>query len=914
MDPIELDIAGSALLRGDEVLKLRPKTLAVLVALIERQGDIVSQDELHRLVWGKRHGSDAGPKQCIRELRRLLGDDASAPTFIETVGRSGYRLTGRINPRWSPEPRPAAPLCVGRASALAALAESAAAARQGRHAVALIAGEAGAGKTRLVDGFLARFPTRPAVWIARGQAISHPGAREPYGPLLEALSQLLAGPTGAQLCRLLPEVAPTWAEQLPGAGRHQDVAAIEVDPRRPAPMPREFSALMERLTQMAPGILVLEDLHWADASTLAWLSAWGLRRTPARLLVLGTYRQDELDRADDLAATLRHLNRQADSRMLTLDGLDAAAVADYLAGRFPGHRFPPALAPALTRRTEGHAILIEAAVDRWLTQGDIRQQDGHWALIGAVDTLVPAIAPDMQAFIEGDRVGRLDPPERALLEAASVAGPGFSALALADGRDGRETVERQLEHLARNRRFIERAGLAHHPDGSVTTRYAFRHALHHEALYAGIPAANRQGLHRRIGTRLEALYRGDAAEIAPALADHFERGADWPRAARYRGLSGLRAQARGAQQAAANQLRQALELHARCPDPDVSLQADELRALLGLGAALIVSEGFTADELRSVYRRAGPLAARVGEPATTVPVLAGLWNDHVSRAELDRATELAQTLHQMAKTAPAPIAMAAQNAVGQTRFFTGAFADCLPCIDTVLTLHPGRAPDGVATLFGEEPGIVCRQYAACVSQVLGCDAEAEAHVAAGTDLAGALDQPFGQAQMLWAGAVVARLRGDLALTRARAEALIALCQSADIPYWLPAGTMLAGWARAMDGDPDGQALLDQGLSAYAAMNVRLTLPLGLALSAEVAARRGDAARGLPFLRRALATVRTTGERWYEAELHRLWALMMGRAGRPDHARRALDRARDIARRQGAAAFEARAARAIAALS
>lgn len=901
LEDIELDIAGGALLLGGQATRLRPKTLAVLVALIERQGEIVSQDDLHRLVWGNRHGADAGPKQCIRELRRVLGDGAP---LIQTVGRQGYRLCRPVALRGA-RPKTDALLCVGRAVELRTLRDLAGAARRGRRAIGLIAGEAGAGKTRLTDCFLGALPQSGLQWIARGQAIPHPGAREPYGPLLEALSQLAGGSAGATVRRLLRDHAPSWADQLPGPDHNRDPGAIDPGPSRPDPMLRELSDLLERLTQSLPGILVLEDLHWADPSTLAWLSAWASRRAPARLLVLGTYRFDELDRAGDLDTTVAHLSRMADTSVLTLAGLGEGAVRDYLDSRFPGHRFPSDFAALLAHRTEGHAILIDAAVTRWLAQGAIARPGGAWHLDAPPEDMARAIASGVQGFIDTE-VARLDPDERRLLDLASVAGPTFSPLDLSESRAALEETERRFDSLARARRFIEPAGVSHRPDGTVATRYAFRHALHHEALYAAIPAANRQGLHRRIGARLETVHGADAAEIAPALADHFERGADWPRAARYRGMSGLRALGRGAAPEAAAQLRQALDLHARCHDADPSA---ELRTLLGLGAALIVSDGFTGAELRSVYQRANALAVQSGDAAAVIPVLAGLWNDHVSRADLSRAAELAAALQELAAEAPDHIAMAAHNAVGQTRFFTGDFRACLPRIAAVLAMGP-QASDDSAALFGEDPTVVCHQYAAIVCQVLGRDGEADAHVAAGSDRAETLDQPFARAQMLWASAVIARERGDLALTRDRAEALIVLCEAADVPFWLPAGRILCGWARAMGGAGEGAELLDQGIAGNEAMQLGLTMPYGLALKAEIAALRGETAVGFTALRRALRMTRTTGERWYEAELHRLWAALATRSGKPDSARRALDRAVSLATEQGAAAFVARAERQI----
>ncbi len=901
-EDIEVNLCEGILQCGEVQIRLRPKTLSVLVALIEQQGEVVSTTDLRRMIWGNGPGNEAGPKQCIRELRQMLDNNAQDIRLIETVGRRGYRLTRPIPLIGdASEDLVAAStvFCIGRDKELETLSERAAAARHGRRAMALISGEAGAGKTRLLEAFEASLPQRTPLWIARGQAIAHPGAREPYGLLMDVLTQLMVGPEEATLARLLPLVAPSWVKQH-SPGRRLEAEAL--DRTRHNSMLREFSALMERLTRSRPGVLVLEDLHWADPSTLAWLAAWGLQRTPARLLVLGSYRDDELDRAGTLATTLGQLSRQPDCRLITLDGLDESAVSGYLAERFKDNSFPPGLAQALAHRTEGHAMLIDAATDVWQAQGLVRRDEAGWRLSSTPEALVAAIAPSVRTLIETERTSRLLAEERSLLETASVAGPTFPAIDLADNRDGVEAAERQLEHLARNRRFITRAGLSHRPDGTVATRYAFRHALHHEALYDGLPAANRQGTHRRVGLRLEISHGHAAGEIAPVLADHFERGADWPRAAHYRVLSGRRAQARGASIDAVEQFRRARDLLTRgsgigTTKPEVD-RATELDALLGLGAALIVSDGFTAQELREVYRRAGQLAAEVGDPATTIPVLAGLWNDHLTRAELTRAEDLALGLQSLAGQAPAHMAMVAHNAVGQTRFFTGDLQACTTEIAAVLEIAPRHAEQDGNVLFGEDPEVVCRQYAACVAELTGTSAEAERHLAAGSARADRLGAAFGRAQMLWCGAVCSRLRSDIELTRDRAEALVALCRTEAVPVWGDAGEMLAGWAQAMSGDTTGASRIATGLSAFSAMGVRITLPFCHGLAAEVAGNMGDPVAGMHALRQAFAIVRASGERWYLAELHRLRAGLAQEAGRLDIARQALARAEAVARAQG----------------
>ncbi len=905
---VELDISRGELLRDGVAMRLRPKTLAVLAELHARRNEVVSQNDLRNAVWGQQHGRETGPKQCIRELRRLLDDNPGSPRFIETVGRRGYRLVGRIDLLNSGrDDSGPAPLCVGRAAELAMLADSALMARSGKRAVTLVSGEAGSGKSRLLEAFAATLSPGASFWTAAAHCIPHPGAREPYGPLIAILSQLATeGSTQKPVLRLLETVAPSWKELLPELRAAPALAAqpVTLVETLPDSMLREFTAIAERLSQQQPGVIILEDLHWADQSTLAWLLFWAQSRAAARILVIGTYRFDELDNGGDLKTTIHHLKRMPGFSLLALDGLDHGAVTELLNRRFPDSNLPPSLARELTRRTEGHAILVDAVVEQWHREGVLEPERDQWAPEGDLDRLMSSVTRSVQSFI-ADEIGRLNPDERLILEIASVASNRFSAPMLNDGRIGVEETERMLDRLASSRRFLERSGIVVWPDGSEATGYVFRHALYREALYEGIPAANRQGLHERIGSRLETAFKAQAAEMAPVLANHFERAADHRRAAIYRGLSGLTALKRGAANDAAGQFRRALQSFAAC-DPDPETRGAECRALLGLGAALIVGDSFTTLELREVCERAATLAEQASEPATIVPALAGLWNHHISRADLAAAGKLAKVLHELTGNAPASYAMVAHNAAGQTSFFGGDLMACLPHIAAVCDTYDARNRTDAAVLFGEDPGIVCRQYAACVLQLLGQGEAAEQHFSEGMKLAHRLDQPFSQAQMLWAGALIARERGAPELVLERANSLISVCETAEIPYWLPYGQMLAGWAKVVLGDHSALAQICTGLDAYEAMDVQLTRPYGLALYAEAAGHCGQPAEGLKALWTALQLARQTGERWYEPEIYLLWASLSIQIGRMRNISLPLGRALALARRQRAGLCERRA--------
>ena len=187
------------------------------------------------------------------------------------------------------------------------------------------------------------------------------------------------------------------------------------------------------------------------------------------------------------------------------------------------------------------------------------------------------------------------------------------------------------------------------PDGTVTTRYGFRHALYQEVLYERVPAGRRIGLHRRIGEREEAAYGERAREIAAELAMHFERGRDYGRAVQYLQQAGENASRRSANVEASNYLTKGLELLKTLPDTPERAQ-QELTLQIALGVSLMATKGYAAPEVEKAYTRARELCRQVGETPQLFPVLWGLWSFYNTRAELQTARELGEQLLSLAQS------------------------------------------------------------------------------------------------------------------------------------------------------------------------------------------------------------------------------------------------------------------------
>ncbi len=252
---------------------------------------------------------------------------------------------------------------------------------------------------------------------------------------------------------------------------------------------------------------MLEDLHWCDESTLEWLAYVARRRDPARLFVLSTYRPIEaLAPAHPLRTTVQELCLHGHGVEVKLDYLSEAGVAAYLAHRFAIPAPPTALARALHQRTSGNPLFLVAVVD------DMTRHDRPHDL----DPLTMDIPESLRQFI-AQQIDQLPALDQELLEAASVAGATFCIAAVAAGIDqsadvSMEVIEAQCDLLARRGQFLRASGLEEWPDGSLTARYTFIHALYQEVLIDRISPGRRLRLHRQIGARKEMGYGQQARD------------------------------------------------------------------------------------------------------------------------------------------------------------------------------------------------------------------------------------------------------------------------------------------------------------------------------------------------------------------------------------------------------------------
>ena len=284
-------------------------------------------------------------------------------------------------------------------------------------------------------------------------------------------------------------------------------------------------ALERFTTTEQPLVLVLEDLHWCDASTLDWLSYVIRRRDPARLFIIGTYRPvDAMAQAHPLPTVVQGVQRYDQCQVLHLDYLSEASVAAYLAHRFPTRALSEGMATLIHQRTRGNPLFMVTVVD------DVVRRDDVFTTPLSVDALR---VPESLAHLITQQIDQLPVEDRTLLEVASVAGFEFSAAALAAGVDRpADEIEARCTAFAHRRQFIRPVGMVEWPDQTLSMQYSFIHAFYQEVLYDAVPVSRRLQWHRQIGDRLESGYGRQAREIATELAMHFVQGRE-PLSGRY---------------------------------------------------------------------------------------------------------------------------------------------------------------------------------------------------------------------------------------------------------------------------------------------------------------------------------------------------------------------------------------------
>lgn len=839
-----VDTARRLLLDERRPVALTAKVFDLLVFLLRRRDRVVRRAELLDELWPDVAVEDGNLSVNISILRKALqGDDSSV--YIETLPRVGYRFCADVVERshqhaagelapdapvdspagpaeeaaHPPSSDPGAASFVGRQRELQSMASVAQRVLRGERRCVVVTGEAGMGKTTLVNAFLERWERSTALWVARGQCVEQYGGTEPYRPILESLARLCRSHAGTQIGDVVRRAAPTWLSQIPSLLGSSEPAASPAPtrPTTPERMVREMADVVELLARDRPVVMSVEDLQWADYSTLDLL-AYLAQLPPARCLLIGTYRPAE---DGSVAETLGRVHDNLRSRGLctdlVLEHLGVTAVGEYLTARFGATGADAALAPALHERTRGNPLFVVQMADALSEQG---LDAGGSAQLDTGERMRRILPESTVQHIEAE-VDRLPAFARTLLEAASVAGVEFAVAAVAEAT-GQDVVQVESSCLgwARKRRLLNASEEREWPDGTRTATFSFIHALYQQVLYRRVGVAQRARLHQRLGGCLERAFAGRASEIASQLHPHFERGLEPRRAVPYLYHAGKTALARGAYREAVELFQRGLRL-LRPVEGDAADARRELELQFALGAALSLSRGYGSTEVEQVYTRARALSEQLDDTPARLNVLRGICLFFVARGRLLVAHELAVQFASLAAPAEDAEIHACILLAGCT-FALGRTTEALEHAQRSVALWDSRAQTAVST--PRRQGLRVRSLAntSIVLWPCGYADRGLEHARRALTLAEDAKASTSLAYARFFVSLVHVWRGELADAREHAESLRRLSEQEGLPHFLALALLLRGHALVGLGQAeDGVGCFGAGWAAYAATGAEL---------------------------------------------------------------------------------------------
>lgn len=867
-------------------------TLARLAELLEVRGDQVRaigyaeellrhdplREETYRLLMRLHDGIGDRARAlrvyhaCAATLERDLGIEPSEATreAYEALLPPGREAGGQGE-------RAVGPPLVGRAAERARLVALWRAAERGQAQFALVSGEPGIGKSRLVEEFRLWCAQRGAP-TAVARAYAAEGALA-YGPIVawlrtETIGGRVAGlarPHLTELARLLPELLTSVAD-LP----------------RPEPLPegeqrqRLFDAIARAiLATDGPLLLVADDIHWFDRETLHFLH-YLLRVAPeARLLVAATARREELASphpVHDLLAGLRVLERYSEIALGRLTRDEAAALAERLAG----HPIGEAGADQLYDETEGSPLFVVEALRAGWQPG----QTG-WAWLN----------PRVQAVIEA-RLAQLSAPARELLGVAATIGREFTAEVLARASEADETAfVRSLDELWQ-RRLVREQG---------SDAYDFSHDTIREVAYLTLSPMRRRQHHRRVARALERAYAGDLGPVSGQLAAHYDRAGAADQAIRWYERAADAALQLYASPEAVRLLDRALDLLRTLPETP-ECQARELAILTVLPAALSWTSGFQSPRVAEVQRRALDLMQILGREPDP-PLLRSLAIASVSGDDFVGARRLAEQLRARGeRDADAVLLVEAGYVLGVTAFWLGEFVAARKHFGLAIArFRPEDRPVHLLR-YGQDPEVICLNRLGYALWFLGYPDEAMRAQDRSLALAGAIGHPHTRSMALLFAALLALE----ACEQERLRALMAKFEgqggSADSWHNQTYSGILGGYVDALDGNAAaGIARIRRAIDeaprvapapGHAAFHQRVLLA--------ACEEAGDARRGLATTERLIAMGEAAG--LWQAEAHRMRAeFLLALGGQEREIEAGFARALRIARGQGARSPELRAA-------
>jgi predicted ATPase/class 3 adenylate cyclase len=767
---------------------------------------------------------------------------------------------------------------------------------EGDGQVALIIGEPGIGKSRIVAEFQDRIRDARHIWMeSAGEQFFE---NSPFHSIIEMFSQWLelqGGGNAQEQCERLEgalasagltvsEIAPLIADllQLPAGERYPALALRAEEKRR-----RLLTALSEWIlgaARIQPLVMVSEDLHWLDPSTLELLQLLAARGASVPLMLLYTARPEFR-----VPWPMRTHHSQ-----IALNRLSSRDVRKMIAGFATHSAIATEKVEAVVERTGGVPLFVEE-----LTRAVLESSNERIA-----SQEIPATLHD-SLMARLDRLGSA----KETIQIGAVIGSEFSYRLL------RAVCPMSEKDLQASLQSATDAELIYVRGMATEASYLFKHALIRDAAYGALLKSRRRELHSRIAEVLRQQFSERATSAPELLAHHYAEAGLFEEAIPCWQRAGQLAIERSANTEAISHITKGLQLIKLLPEGPEHIQ-QELTLQTILGPAFIAAKGYAAPEVERTFARARALCARVDDTLQLFSALYGLWWFHFAAAKLEAARGQGEKLLEFAEQrCDRVLLVTAHRALGYTLYNQGEFSIACAQFEKAMAIYASQLHSEAGRYGGTDPGVGCLCFDAMALWHRGYPDRASRRINEAIRLAQQLSHPLSSSASLNFAARVGQFRREALVARARAEASILSSAELGFTYWLAEATILKGWTLAEEGQAEeGLIQMQQGLDAYAATGARLWRPYYLALIAEAHGNVGRFEDGLAELDEALDLVQSTSEHEHEAELHRLRGeLMLKRclAENPDsavqtEAKQWFRDAIEIAHKQQAKSLELRA--------
>jgi class 3 adenylate cyclase/predicted ATPase len=791
---------------------------------------------------------------------------------------------------------------IGREREIAELRSAWAKAEAGTVPVILVEGEAGIGKSRLVQVL------KEHVVAGGGQVVewlcSSYAKGTPLRPIVEALARSLQiaddEPAAERLQKLergvaslLPNPAEVVALLAPALSIPLDATDASLGTTPQTLRRRLLETLLDLLhasSEQRPLLLAVEDLHWADPSTIELIGLALERVRQARVMILLTSRPEEFrwPWSGVLAANRLVLSR--------LSPPESERMISEVARR---RALPSELVEEVAARSDGIPLFVEELTRAVLESEVIEEHADRYDLVG------PLEARHVPNTIQGSLSARLDrlADSKRIAVVASALGRSFSYEMI------RAVVDSSDADLEKHLRRLVEADLLHVEGKLPDAHWTFRHALIREAAGASLLTKESRALHARIARVLLERFPEAASSAPEVVAEHFKRGAlPAPAVDHYR-LAGERALAKAANREAIEHLRAAIGLLPLLPEPE--RPRSELDLQLLLFPALAAIKGWGSSDVDTACHRARELCESLGDRENLLPALWGVWTVHFLRGNLNPAVVVAGQVLDMALSSKDPLLLVlGHHAMGFTRFFRGELSEATRHAEAGIALFDLAQERFIVERFQFSSTLALRVFRAASLWLLGHPKEAERELAEAEAFTRSLGHAPSTAFFLSFANYFGLYSSDYPRVLRAATEMLRLSEEQGFKLWTAVAKVYRGWARAGLDEPEGGLEeMRLGLELFRKTDSALTLVHILVGLAQTLQRAGLPDEALQALREGRAYAETHAEHLLEPELHRLEAeiLIAARRGEEKAAEIALRRAIELARSQRAAALEQRAA-------